>query len=202
MPGGVGHFLNHLGRWEATAQGIRPPRGETERPRRLSNGPPTVNDAPPSQGGQLLSQTHAEFTLYGISALASVQVRDAGGQTQAIAGHTSSCEPQRTTTNTKTKTNSPSLSLDSRQLEHCSYYCARACCCCNFLWRHRPPPPKAPSPSCQSAPSCLPVTPPPSHPDFICVRRRARLVGRQLTLRLSASTVRGGGRLCGRRPPI
>ena len=108
MPGGAGHFLNHLGRWEATTQGIRPPEGETERPRRsleqwqMANG----NEMRlPPEGGQLLSQTHAEFILYGISAPASVQRRDAEGQTQAI-GHTArSCEPQRTTTNTKTKTN-------------------------------------------------------------------------------------------------
>ena len=172
MPGGVGHFLNHLGRWEPTTQGIRPPEGETERPRRsleqwqMANGDEMRL---PPEGGQLLIQTHAEFILYGISAPASVQRRDAEGQTQAI-GHTArSCEPQRMTTNTKTKTNTEELTISRARVP---FVLCPSMLCCNFLWRHRPPPPKAPSPSRQPASSCLPVTPAPSHPDFLCVRRR------------------------------
>ena len=50
--------------------------------------------------------------------------------------------------------------------------------------------------------SLLPARHAPSFPSRLPLCSPARLVGRQLTLRLSASTVRGGGRLCGRRSPI
>ena len=145
--------------------------GGTERPRRLSQR--STTDAPPSRGGSTFKPNACRvYSLRDLRTGQCLRPRFRG----LNSSHRPHSKKLRTPAHdnkhkNKDKLNSPSLESQSEYCRSC-VLCPSMLLLRNFLCRHRPPPPKVPSPSRQPSLYCLPVTPPPAHPDFLCVRRR------------------------------